>query len=67
MTFLVTSQTLVGDILDKDSTTSKYFFEIGMECVGCPCARGETLEEACQVHSTDVDSLVQKLNAHFEA
>ncbi|MEE1023598.1 MAG: DUF1858 domain-containing protein, partial [Acutalibacteraceae bacterium] len=32
-------------------------------CLGCPHSRGETVEEACQVHGVDVDELVAKLNA----
>ena len=36
-----------------------------MHCLGCPASRGETLEQACDVHGTDVDDLVEKLNAHF--
>lgn len=66
MSFLVNSKTIIGDILDKDVNTSKYFIEIGMECLGCPHARSESLEEACMAHGTDVNVLVQKLNAHFE-
>ena len=29
-------------------------------------SRGETIEQACQVHGTDCDELVAKLNAYFE-
>ena len=35
-----------------------------MHRLGCPASR-ETLEQACDVHGTDVDDLVEKLNAHF--
>lgn len=63
--FQVTKDTIIGDILDKDETTSKYFLEMGMHCLGCPSARGETLEQACEVHEVDVNQLVEKLNAHI--
>ena len=36
-----------------------------MHCLGCPSARGETIEEACMVHGTNADELVAKLNKHF--
>ena len=61
----VTKQTLMGEILDADSTTAPYFLEMGMHCLGCPSARGESLEQACAVHGVSVDELVEKLNKHF--
>ena len=61
--FQVTRQTVIGDILDLDSTTAPYFMEIGMHCLGCPASRGESIEEACMVHGTNADELVAKLNA----
>ena len=62
---VVTKKTNIGDILDADMTTGKYFMEIGMHCLGCPSARGENIEQACWAHGTDADELVAKLNAHF--
>ncbi len=61
----ITKDTIIGDILDMDQSTAPYFLEIGMHCLGCPASRGETLEEACQVHGVDVDQLLEKLNAHI--
>ena len=65
--FQVTRQTVIGDILDMDSTTAPYFMEIGMHCLGCPASRGESIEEACAVHGVDCDALIQKLNDHLAA
>lgn len=62
---IVTRQTNIGDILDADMTTGKYFMEIGMHCLGCPSSRSENIEQACMAHGTDADELVAKLNAHF--
>jgi hybrid cluster-associated redox disulfide protein len=61
----ITKETLIGDILDMDRTTAPYFLEMGMHCLGCPSARGETLEQACAVHGVDADALVAKINAHL--
>ncbi len=61
----ITKNTIIGDILDVDGETAKYFLEIGMHCLGCPASRGESIEMACIVHGTDADALVAKLNAHF--
>ncbi len=62
---VITKDTIIGDILDMDRETAPYFLEIGMHCLGCPASRGETIEQACAVHGTDVNALVEKLNAHF--
>ncbi len=62
----ITKDTVIGDILDMDRTTAPYFLEMGMHCLGCPSARGESLEQACLVHGVSVDELVAKLNAHIE-
>jgi len=62
----VTKDTLIGDVLDFDVETARFFFEIGMHCLGCPHSRGESIEDACAVHGTDVDALVAKLNAFLK-
>ena len=58
----VTKDTLIGDVLDFDVETARFFFEIGMHCLGCPHSRGESIADACLVHGTDADALVAKLN-----
>ncbi len=61
----ITKDTIIGDILDADFDAAPYFLEIGMHCLGCPASRGETIAQACEVHGVDPDSLIEKLNAHF--
>ena len=63
----ITKDPLIGDILDFDRTTARYFLEMGMHCLGCPSARGESIEQACMVHGVDVDDLVAKINQHLAA
>lgn len=58
----VTKETLIGDVLEYDVNTAKFFFEIGMHCLGCPASRGESIADACAVHGTNADELVAKLN-----
>ena len=58
----VTKETLIGDVLDFNVDTARFFFEIGIHCLGCPHSRGESIEEACQVHGTDADELVKNIN-----
>ena len=59
---VVTKASIIGDVLDHDVDTAKFFFEIGMHCLGCPSSRGESIEAACMVHGTDADALVNKIN-----
>lgn len=65
MSMTVTKDSLIGDILDADNTTAQYFLEMGMHCLGCPSARGETIEQACQVHGVDCEQMLKKINAHM--
>ncbi len=58
----VTKDTIVGDILDIAPEAAPLFLEIGMHCLGCPSARGESIEMACAVHGVDADELVEKIN-----
>lgn len=58
----VTKDSLIGDVLDAYPETADLFFAIGMHCLGCPSARGESIEAACMVHGTDADELVAKIN-----
>ena len=59
----VTKFDIIGDVLDRYPNTAQFFLEMGMHCLGCPAARGETIEEACQVHSADCDALIEKINS----
>ncbi len=63
----ITKDMIIGDILDMDRTTAPFFLEMGMHCLGCPSARGETLEQACAVHGVDADEMVAKINAYLES
>lgn len=58
----VTKDTIITDVLELDINTAQFFFEIGMHCLGCPAAKGETIAQACAVHNTDPDELVKKIN-----
>ena len=58
-------QTIIGDIMDHDESVAPYFTDMGMHCLYCPASRGETLEEACEVHGVDPGEMIKKLNAHF--
>ena len=59
----VTKASIIGDVLDAAPDTAEFFLQICMHCLGCPSARGESIEDACAVHGTDADALVDKINA----
>ena len=61
----ITKETTIGDILDADKGTAKFFLEMGMHCLGCPSARGENIEQACMVHGVDADQLVEDINVYL--
>ena len=61
----ITKQSIIGDVLDYAPDTARFFFEIGMHCLGCPSARGESIEDACMVHGTDADELIKKINDYL--
>ncbi|MBQ7036974.1 MAG: DUF1858 domain-containing protein [Clostridia bacterium] len=63
----VTKDTIIADVLRMDPGTAPFFLEIGMHCLGCPSASGESVEAACMVHGVDADELIAKINAYLES
>ena len=48
-----------------DQGTAQFFFEMGMHCLGCPASRGESLEQACDVHGVDSDDMLERINGYL--
>lgn len=63
---VVTKETKIGEVLDADRGVAPFFLNMGMHCLGCPSARGESIEQACMVHGVDADDLVEELNNYFQ-
>lgn len=61
----VTKDTIILEALQLDPGTADFFLEIGMHCLGCPSASGESIEQAAAVHGVDADALVEKINAYL--
>ena len=61
----VTKDTIIMEALQMDPGTAEFFLGIGMHCLGCPSASGESIEQACMVHGTDADELVAKINEYL--
>lgn len=58
----VTKDSIIGDVLDMYPQTAQFFLQMGMHCLGCPSARGETIEQACMVHGADCEQLINNIN-----
>ncbi len=62
----VTKDTIIMDVLKMNTDTAQFFLDIGMHCLGCPSASGESIEQACMVHGADADKLVEDINNFLE-
>lgn len=60
----ITKDMLIGDVIQQGNSQAiaEVLFGMGMHCLGCAIAHGETIEDAAAVHGVDVDDLVDKLN-----
>ena len=58
----VTKDTIISDIMMNAPETMPLFQGIGMHCMGCAMASGESVAEACEVHGVNPDEFVKKLN-----
>ena len=58
----ITKDTIIAEILKIAPDSVPMFQAIGMHCLGCAMASGETLGQACEVHGVDADEFLAKLN-----
>ena len=61
--FRLTKNTTIGELLQTFPDIADVLTGIGMHCLGCPSARGESLEEAAMVHGMDIDDLMSQISA----
>lgn len=59
----ITKDTTIGEALRVNPDIAPILMEIGMHCLGCPSAQGETLEEAAMVHGIEVGDLMSRIAA----
>lgn len=62
----ITKDMIIMDVLKLEPTTAQFFLDMGMHCLGCPSASGESVEDACAVHGEDADEFVAKINEYLE-
>ncbi|MCL2425028.1 MAG: DUF1858 domain-containing protein [Oscillospiraceae bacterium] len=58
----ITKDTIIADILKIAPDAVPLFRSMGMNCLGCAMASGETLGQACAAHGVDVEDLLVKVN-----
>ena len=58
----ITKDTIIGDVLDIAPECAPLFLEIGMHCLGCAIATGESLEDAAAAHGIELKDLLTALN-----
>ena len=64
---MVTKEMTIGQLIAQFPNVAPVLMQIGMHCLGCPSASGETLEQACLVHGADVDKLVNDINEFLKS
>ncbi len=62
----ITKDTLIMDCLRLNPSSAEILQAVGMHCIGCAMAHGETIEEAVSVHGADLEKLLAKLNEGVE-
>ena len=64
--FEISRDTMISEILTNAPEAMPVFQNIGMHCLGCAMASGETLEQACAAHGVDPDEFLVSLKAYLE-
>ena len=41
----ITKKSTIGEVLNMNIETARFFMEIGMHCLGCPASQGESIED----------------------
>lgn len=59
----ITKEMTIGELLRVAPQAAPVLLEIGMHCLGCPSAQGESLEEAAMVHGMNIEDLMKKIEA----
>ena len=63
----ITKNTMISEIIENHPEAMPVFQGIGMHCMGCAMASGETLEQACYAHEVDPDDFIVKLNEYLQS
>ena len=59
----ITKDMTIGEILRVNPDVAPILLNMGMHCLGCPSAQGESLEEAAMVHGMDINEVMKQIEA----
>ncbi len=63
----ISRETLISEIVENCPEVMPAFQAIGMHCMGCAMASGESLEQACAAHGVDPDAFLEHLATILES
>ncbi|MEK6906655.1 MAG: DUF1858 domain-containing protein [Nanoarchaeota archaeon] len=61
----INGKTRLSEVMKINPNSAEILFEVGMHCIGCGMASGETLEQGCLAHGMskkETEKLIKKLN-----
>ena len=58
----VSGDDLVAEVVNLYPEAVDFLQSVGMHCIGCAAAHGESLYDACRVHGLSGAKVVQELN-----
>jgi hybrid cluster-associated redox disulfide protein len=61
----ITKDMTIAQAIAVNQNVIPVLLDIGMHCLGCPSAQGETLEEAAMVHGLDPKELMDRIYAEI--
>lgn len=59
---VISEKTLLSELLSLEEDITPVLERHGLNCLGCPGSRVETLEEAAEGHGIDVKELIDDLD-----
>lgn len=59
---MITKEMTIAEVLARSPQTETVFFSLGMDCLDCSLAKGESVEDAAAAHGIDVEDLIHQLN-----
>lgn len=61
----ISKEILIGELLERNPEVAPILMGVGMHCLGCPSAQGESLEEACFAHGIDSSRVIDTINEYL--
>ena len=58
----ITGKSVIDWVLNRYPATAVVFLRWKMQCVGCPIARFESIDDACRIYQQPVDRFLAELH-----